>query len=140
MIQREKTGMVENVVITLCDCSTWKARLMAKSIAMLSGAQSELSRRMPAKLRKEYPALVTVKQWKHENIVPAAALTALAKAWTNQIATVAEIAPNKSVLGTGTAVPSAGDTAADTEVYRKNIASQSNDNNVSYNTAFYEAG
>ena len=56
-----------------------------------------------------------------------------------QTGSPADIRITHSALGTGTNAPANADTLLQAEVYRKNIASATSDNNIAYLTAFYSA-
>lgn len=125
-----------NVVATLCDASSRTARLMSAAIVL--AGQLRLHR-LRQRILAAYHRRFAVRTFRESNIVPTCALEMLAKAITGSLSSLAEVEVNKSALGTGTDAPAAGDTVLDTEVYRKDIASQSYASNVGYNTAFYTA-
>lgn len=125
---KESSGLAVNVVATVCDLSSFEARDMSARIeAGEHDLIPELHRRFGVE-RREFA-----------NIVPLVGLTALAKAVSGNLSALADIEVNKSALGTGAATPLTGDVGLQTEVYRKNIASQAYASNVAYNVAFYAA-
>ena len=75
----------------------------------------------------------------YENLIPTAGRSAIAS-WLSQASpSPASVRINKTALGTGVNVPANGDTQLQTETYRKDVASETNSNNVAYFTAFYTA-
>jgi hypothetical protein len=79
------------------------------------------------------------RQIRYENIIPTVARTAIANWLSNASPSPASIRINKTALGTGVTAPANGDTQLETETYRKDIASETNSDNVAYFTAFYTA-
>lgn len=74
-----------------------------------------------------------------ENIVPTVGRTAIAQVLTGNISDFTNIRMNYVALGSGITAPNNADTTLDTEVFRKDFASRSFNNNVAYFTAFYTA-
>lgn len=75
----------------------------------------------------------------YDNVVVTAARAAVASWLTSVSPTPASLRVNYSSLGTGTTPPANGDTALETETYRKAISSATSLDNVAYFTAFYTA-
>lgn len=73
------------------------------------------------------------------NIIPTVGRQQIAKAISGALIGLADIEANYTSLGTGVTPPANSDVKLETEVYRKNVASATNDQNKLYLTAFYEA-
>lgn len=80
-----------------------------------------------------------VRTFEYDNLVVTAGRAALASWLTNVSPSPASMRINYSSLGTGTTAPANGDTALQTETYRKAISSATSADNIAYLTAFYTA-
>lgn len=75
----------------------------------------------------------------HKNVICNAGFNAITKLLTGDVTYTGEI--NKALLGTGaTGSASASDTTLETEAYRNDIASATDDSNIAYLTAFFTEG
>lgn len=74
----------------------------------------------------------------YDNIIPTAGFTLITNNLTDPTPTNS-ILLNKAVLGTGTNPPLLGDTQLQTEVYRNDLASRTNQGAIAYVTAFFNA-
>lgn len=74
----------------------------------------------------------------YENIIPTVGRTMIANNLAN-VSPTNNMLVNYFAVGTGTTAPANGDTALETEVYRNEIASRTNGNNVAYFTGFIAA-
>lgn len=79
-----------------------------------------------------------VRVFEYDNIVPLVGRTLFANNLTSDAPTNS-MKMNKAAIGTGQAAPANSDVKLQTEVYRNEIASSSNDNNIAYGTAFFNA-
>lgn len=122
------------VNITVADVSSKAAQEMQKLIEMKRSAGEPVKA-----LIDEFNANFAVREMRFHNIIPTVGRQRIAKALIAGIASTGEISVNKSALGTGTTTPVNGDTTLDTETYRKDIASLSQNANIAYFTAFYTA-
>lgn len=76
--------------------------------------------------------------FEYDNIIPTSGRTLIANNLTAAVPDNA-IRLNKTALGTGTNPPANTDTQLQTEVYRNDLASRTNSNNIAYVTAFFNA-
>jgi hypothetical protein len=77
--------------------------------------------------------------YKYHNTVVTVGRAALANQLTASSPAITDMRINKVALGTNVAAPAAGDTKLGTEVYRNNVASATNANNIAYVTGFFGA-
>lgn len=79
-----------------------------------------------------------VQVFEYENIIPTSGRTNIANHLTAAVPTNA-LRLNKAALGTGTNAPANSDTQLQTETYRNDLASRTNNANIAYVTAFFTA-
>jgi len=115
-------------IITICDCTSEKAKKMSR---LISEGASELI--------EEYHKLFTVKVHEFTNKVPDVYLEAIAEnevTAPGSLPATSELRTTYIAVGTGTATPVAGDTQLETEVFRNNVNSQIRNGKISQSTLF----
>lgn len=79
------------------------------------------------------------REYFYHNIIPTVGRAAIANALSDSTPSPANLRVNYVALGTGVNVPANADTKLQTETYRNTVASQTNANNVCYQTGFFNA-
>ena len=144
-ISQIKVGTKDNVIVTICDTSSSKAKKMEKAIVILKRKNAHYKYKKcmldnMIKIREtieEFHKLFAVRKYASSNLVPTIGRRSIARRLAND--TTDTLIVNYGALGSDCTPADNGDTVLGTEVYRNEIASRTFSNNLAYLTFFYTA-
>jgi len=135
-IKETQFGIKYNYKLTTADISTPRANnIYQKALKLLDGGNKDKGMALIRQLNNIFGQVVSY----DHNIVPTVGLTELAKAISGNTTGLDQLEINYGAVGNGTGTPALGDTALDSEEFRKTDSSLTYALGKAYVTMFYTA-